>query len=108
MDPDKPPGPEGFNAYFFQPCWDIVKEDFVDTPKDCSWGYIIRIRDDVMDAIRYQIGDGTSVSFWHHPWLTNGPLSRRIDYSVRVISRIPKRSQAGSKGTGPGPKENND
>lgn len=39
-----------------------------------SW-YIIRIRDDVMDAIRYQIGDGTSVSFWHHPWLTNGPLS---------------------------------
>ena len=29
MDPDKPPGPEGFNAYFFPPCWDIVKEDLV-------------------------------------------------------------------------------
>jgi len=27
MDPDKAPGPDGFNAYFFQSCWDIVKED---------------------------------------------------------------------------------
>lgn len=45
-----------------------------------------------MDAIRYQIGDGTSEIwvFWHHPWLTNGPLSRRVDYSVRFISRIPE------------------
>lgn len=29
MDPDKAPGPDGFNAYFFQSCWDIVKEDLV-------------------------------------------------------------------------------
>lgn len=29
MDPDKPHGPKGFNAYFFQPCWNIVKEDIV-------------------------------------------------------------------------------
>lgn len=32
----------------------------------------------------------TEVRFWHHPWLTNGPLSRPVDYSFWVISRIPE------------------
>jgi len=27
MDPDKSPGPDGFNAFFFQSYWDIIRED---------------------------------------------------------------------------------
>ena len=27
MNPDKSPGPDGFQAFFFQKCWDIVGED---------------------------------------------------------------------------------
>lgn len=67
MDPDKPPGHEGFNAYFFQPCLagTLLKKISskplrsssrvglrgkifvgiffllqVDTPKDCFWGIL--------------------------------------------------------------------
>ena len=27
MSPDKSPGPDGFQAFFFQKCWDILGED---------------------------------------------------------------------------------
>ena len=27
MNPDKSPGPDGFQAFFFQKCWDIIGED---------------------------------------------------------------------------------
>ena len=27
MNPDKSPGPDGFQAFFFQKCWDIIGID---------------------------------------------------------------------------------
>lgn len=27
MNPDKSPGPDGFQAFFFQKCWDIIGKD---------------------------------------------------------------------------------
>lgn len=33
MDPDKAPGPDGFNAYFYQSNWDILKDDVIKAVK---------------------------------------------------------------------------
>lgn len=58
------------------------------------WSSILNGRDILMEGLRWKIGNGLSVSFWHDIWIQNLPLASFLnpdcpfDYSLKVSDLI--------------------
>ncbi|KAI3426756.1 GRAS domain-containing protein [Psidium guajava] len=59
-------------------------------PTFCSWAWkkILELRPLFLSRSQWQIGDGTSISFWFDPWHANGPLYKAFSDREIYLSGV--------------------
>ncbi|KAK8560895.1 hypothetical protein V6N13_026330 [Hibiscus sabdariffa] len=74
MQPAKSPGVDGFHAFFFQQNWDVM-ESLRNQRCSAFWRGLSMVWDIVRSNIVWNLGDGSTVEFWHDAWAGElGPL----------------------------------
>ena len=64
-------------------------------PGDCSWAWrkILKLRQIAREKIRYQVGDGSSISLWYDNWHPVGPLICKFGERIIRISGLGKEAK---------------
>ena len=81
-------GPFGLNGLILDISGDILFGWLIFHPTALGLGGV-SVREDVANAIKWQICNGESTKLWHCPWLRNGPISYRYEVTVLMETGLP-------------------